>query len=53
MYGSGRPDTAIPKSSYEAVAYVYAVVSELRATNQMDRVIELESRGEPPDSSTL
>ena len=53
LYATGRPDTAIPKSSYEAVAYVYAVVSELRATNQMDRVIELESRGEPPDSSTL
>lgn len=53
LYATGRPDVPVPKSSYEAVAYVYAVISELRATNQMDRVVELESHGEPPNMSSL
>lgn len=50
LYATCKEDTVIPRSSYEAAAYVYAVVHELHATNQLDRVVELEMRGEPPSS---
>lgn len=50
LYATGRPDTYIPKSSYEAVAYVYAVVHELVAAKETDRMVELESDGEPPET---
>lgn len=50
LYASCRPDTVIPKSSYQAAAYVYAVVRELHANNEVDRVVELESYGDPPES---
>jgi type III secretion protein U len=50
LYATCKEDTVIPRSSYEAAAYVYAVVHELHATNQVDRVVELEMRGEPPPS---
>ncbi|MBC7501430.1 MAG: type III secretion system export apparatus subunit SctU [Herminiimonas sp.] len=52
LYATGQPSKVIPKSSYEAVAYVYAVISELRDANQLDREVELESDGEPPAIST-
>jgi type III secretion protein U len=50
LYATCRPDTVVPKSSYEAVAYVYAVVNELVAMNATDREVELESLGEPPEA---
>jgi type III secretion protein U len=50
LYATCRPDTVVPKSSYEAVAYVYAVVLELIANNETRRTVELESHGEPPAS---
>jgi type III secretion protein U len=48
LYASGRLDAAIPRASYEAVAYVYAVVAELLAADDCGREVELESDGEPP-----
>lgn len=48
LYATGRQDSAIPRSSYEAVAQVYAVVRELVALNDTARAVELESLGEPP-----
>jgi type III secretion protein U len=51
LYATCRPDTFVPKSSYEAVAYVYAVVNELVAMNETHREVELESRGEPPEAN--
>ncbi|WP_211474756.1 type III secretion system export apparatus subunit SctU [Collimonas humicola] len=53
LYATCGPDDVIPRSSYESVAYVYAVVNELRLSNQIDRVVELESRGEPPHAENL
>lgn len=50
LYATCRPDTVVPKSSYEAVAQVYAVVNELMALNEPGREVELESLGEPPAS---
>jgi type III secretion protein U len=50
LYATGRQDSVIPKSSYEAVAQVYAVVNELVAMNDLGRNVELESLGEPPES---
>lgn len=50
LYATARPDVAVPKSSYEAVAHVYAVVADLVASKETDREVELESRGEPPSS---
>ena len=52
LYATGRANKVIPKSSYEAVAYVYAVISELHAANQLNREVELESDGEPPERSS-
>jgi type III secretion protein U len=48
LYATCRPDTVVPKSSYEAVALVYAVVLELIAQNETQRTVELESFGDPP-----
>lgn len=50
LYATSRPDTVVPRSSYEAVAHVYAVVADMVATNDRGRFVELESRGEPPES---
>ncbi|EJL88974.1 type III secretion protein, YscU/HrpY family [Herbaspirillum sp. CF444] len=50
LYATCRPDTVVPRSSYEAVAQVYAVVQELVSTQQLDKEVELESFGEPPQS---
>lgn len=49
LYATSRPGRVIPKVSYEAVAHVYAVIEELRQMNEMDRVVELNSDGEPPE----
>ncbi|WP_034300940.1 type III secretion system export apparatus subunit SctU [Herbaspirillum sp. RV1423] len=51
LYASCRPDTVIPKASYEAVAQVYAVVHELMATHQLDKEVELEMFGEAPNGT--
>ena len=48
LYATAKEDMVIPKASYEAVAHVYAVVQELRETNQTDCVVELESQGISP-----
>ena len=48
LYATGKTDGVVPKVSYEAVADVYAVIEELRRMNEMDRVIELNSDGNPP-----
>ena len=48
LYATAQPDTVIPKSSYEAVAHVYAVIQELTESGEMTPVTELETRGEPP-----
>ena len=50
LYATAQPDTVVPKSSYEAVAQVYAVVHELVALGDTGREVELESRGEPPET---
>ncbi|HVK95916.1 MAG TPA: type III secretion system export apparatus subunit SctU [Noviherbaspirillum sp.] len=50
LYATCKDDTVVPKSSYEAVAQVYAVVQELVAMNEVGREIELERFGEPPPS---
>jgi type III secretion protein U len=50
LYATCRPDTVVPRSSYEAVAYVYAVVNELVAMKATDREVELETLGEPPEA---
>jgi type III secretion protein U len=50
LYATGKPDHFVPKSSYEPVAHVYAVVDELRASGQTGKHVELESRGIPPQS---
>lgn len=46
LYATCRPDTVVPKSSYEAVAHVYAVVHELVATQQTHKEVALEIYGE-------
>lgn len=50
LYATCKPDTVVPRSSYEAVAMVYAVVNELVATKDYHRHVELENAGEPPPS---
>jgi type III secretion protein U len=50
LYATAQADSVIPKSSYEAVAQVYAVVNELVAMRDTGREVELESLGEPPAS---
>ncbi|NHZ41585.1 type III secretion system export apparatus subunit SctU [Massilia aquatica] len=50
LYATGKADQYVPKASYEAVAHVYAVVQELMEQNDPGRDVELESRGEPPQS---
>lgn len=52
LYATGQEDTPVPKSTYESVALVYAVVSELQALGELDRVVELEMNGDPPESHT-
>jgi type III secretion protein U len=39
----------VPRSSYEAVAQVYAVVHELVASGQVGMEVELESLGLQPN----
>jgi type III secretion protein U len=48
LYATAKEDMVIPKASYEGVAHVYAVIQELRETNQTDCVVELESQGLSP-----
>jgi type III secretion protein U len=51
LYASCRADTPVPISSYEAVAYVYAVVNELQSMGETQATVELESHGDPPHVS--
>lgn len=48
LYASCKPYTFVPKSSYEAVAHVYAVIHYLTMTDQAGLEVELESEGKPP-----
>jgi type III secretion protein U len=49
LYATCKTNSFIPKSSYEAVAHVYAVVNYLMTSKDNEREFELESLGEPPD----
>jgi len=48
LYATCREEMMVPKSSYEAVADVYAAVHELHANDQLDQTIELERHGIAP-----
>ncbi|MGH8808095.1 MAG: type III secretion system export apparatus subunit SctU [Noviherbaspirillum sp.] len=48
LYATCKEEMVVPRSSYESVAYVYAVVRELEAAGETHRTVELESHGEPP-----
>jgi type III secretion protein U len=48
LYASCKPGAPVPRSTYESVAHVYAVVYELFKTKEFDRTIELESHGIGP-----
>lgn len=48
LYATCREDSVVPRSSYQAVAQVYAVVSELMASGDTQREVELETLGEQP-----
>lgn len=50
LYATCRQNAVVPKSSYEAVAHVYAVVHELYAANDTGQEVELESYGDPPEA---
>jgi type III secretion protein U len=50
LYATGQADRYVPRASYESVAQVYAVVRELMEQDDPGRDVELESRGEPPES---
>lgn len=49
LYATAKPDSLIPKASYEAVAHVYAVIQEMNESGELKAVTELETRGEQPD----
>ena len=53
LYATCQDDMPVPRSSYQAVAQVYAVVHELVASGEVQREVELESLGEPPERDTL
>lgn len=48
LYASCKADMEVPRTSYEAVAQVYAVVLELMREGMAGGEVELESHGEPP-----
>ena len=50
LYASCKANSFIPKSSYESVAHVYAVIHYLTTTDQVGMEVELESEGEPPQA---
>jgi type III secretion protein U len=45
LYATGKPDAIIPRPSFEAVAHVYAVISEMKGAAS-EGVVELEKYGE-------
>ena len=49
LYATAKADMVIPKSSYEAVAHVYAVIQEMTESGDINAITELETRGEPPE----
>jgi type III secretion protein U len=51
LYATGQANAVIPRSSYEAVAHVYAVIEELRDTPQFNHVVELENYGDDPSTA--
>jgi len=48
LYATSREDQYVPKASYEAVAQVYTVVSELLAAGREGDTVELERYGDAP-----
>lgn len=48
LYATCKSDTVVPKSSYEAVAHVYAVVNELHEKSYSTHTHELENYGVAP-----
>ncbi|WP_082565144.1 type III secretion system export apparatus subunit SctU [Duganella sp. Root1480D1] len=48
LYAGCKPDMEVPRTSYEAVAQVYAVVLELQRMGQQGSEVELEAHGDPP-----
>jgi len=53
LYATCRDEMVVPRSSYQAVAQVYAVVHELVASGDVQREVELESFGDPPKPEQL
>lgn len=49
LYATGHENKVIPRSSYEAVAHVYAVIRELK-DSLTERIVELETFGDPPSA---
>ncbi|HEY8608151.1 MAG TPA: type III secretion system export apparatus subunit SctU [Noviherbaspirillum sp.] len=48
LYATCRANMVVPQSSYEPVAYVYAVIHYLKTMDQVGTLIELEKYGDPP-----
>lgn len=48
LYATCRDDMPVPRSTYQAVAQVYAVVHELVASGDVQREVELEAFGDRP-----
>lgn len=52
LYATAKADSVIPKTSYEAVAHVYAVIQEMTESGDFTPITELETRGEPPEPAS-
>ncbi|MEN3291505.1 MAG: type secretion protein [Burkholderiales bacterium] len=50
LYATAKSNTAVPRSSYESVAHVYAVIHYLQSANDTGQEVELEAWGDPPES---
>ena len=50
LYATAKADTVIPKTSYEAVAHVYAVIQEMSDSGEFKPITELETRGDAPET---
>lgn len=48
LYATAKPDSPIPKGSYESVAHVYAVIQEMRDSGDFKPLTELEMYGDAP-----
>ncbi|MFT5532177.1 MAG: type III secretion protein U [Burkholderiaceae bacterium] len=48
LYATAKPDSPIPKASYDSVAHVYALIQEMRDSGEFKPLTELEMYGDPP-----